>query len=406
MKIHRIAFILALLLVFNSCNSLKVAKLMTRGEVIQTNFDTTIPYEKFRNWMLVDVKVNGSSKTYKFLFDSGAVTLITPELAKTLGLKAKASQSVGSSTNQKRKTGFTRIDNINIGGIDFKDIGAVIIGLDQSPDMKCLGEKVDGFIGANLMKHAIWQIDYQKHTLQFTDNPENITIGEKHYTLPFEPTTQATPKIKVPLFGKKVKASFDTGKSGGIGLNKRYFKNIDFDSDSVTAVRGYGVTGSGIFGTVEDTMHIVRINDFKWHDFTADTMYMSVAAKSSNLVGNQFFKNFRVTVNWQNNTLKLEPNATKSAAEVTTFGYGYSLKDDKLFLTFILENSPAYRAKIPLGSQILAINDKNLETVTAHDYCLIKEDGLPTEGVQEIILKYKTPDGEVKDVTLIKKQLL
>jgi hypothetical protein len=379
---------------------------MTKGEVVQSNFDTTIPYEKFRNWMLVDVKINGSSKTYKFLFDSGAVTLVTPELAKVLGLKVKAKQSVGSSTNQRRKTGFTRIDNINIGGIDFKDIGAVIIGLDQSPDMKCLGEKVDGFIGANLMKHAIWQIDYEKNTLQFTDNLKKISISEKHYTIPFEPTTQATPKIKVPLFGKKVKASFDTGKIGGIGLNKRYFKHVNFENDSVTAIRGYGVTGSGIFGAVEDTMHIVRIEDFKWHDFTADTMYMSVAAKSSNLVGNQFFKNFRVTVNWQDNTLKLEPNVTKSAAGVTTFGYGYSLRDDKLYLTFIMENSPAYEAKIPLGSQILAVNDKNLETVSAGDYCLIKETGLPAEDVKEIMLKYKTPDGVVKEVHLKKKQLL
>lgn len=90
----------------------------------------------------------------------------------------------------------------------------------------------------------------------------------------------------------------------------------------------------------------------------------------------------------------------------TSFGYGYSWREDQLFITFLLENSPAEQANIPLGSQILAINDNNYEKVNEDGYCQIKEVGLPSEEVKEIVLKYKTPDGKIKEVKLEERQLL
>lgn len=398
---------IAVFISINSCNTIKVLKLIKKGEVVQQNFNQIIAYQEFRNWILIDVKINGSEKTYKFLFDTGAVTLVTPELAKALGLKVKAEQNVGSSTDAKQKTGFSQIDNINIGGIDFKDVGVAIIRLDQSPDISCLGVQIDGFIGANLMKHAIWQIDYQNKTLQFTDNLKNIEIRDSHYILPFTTTAQGTPKIKVPLFGKEIKASFDTGKSGSIDLNKKHFKDVNFEHDSVAAVKGFGVSGSGVFGSVEETVHIVRVNNFEWNGLKTDSMYIGVAERTSNLVGNQFFNNFRVTANWQNNTLTLEPYKSENkSAGFRSFGYNYSFRENKLYVSFLLENSPAQKANIPLNSQILSVNGENCEKVTIEEYCAMRLEASNAKEIKTVQLKYKTPTGEIKEVKLEKKQLL
>lgn len=395
-------------LIGTSCQTSKLSRLLTNGQVEQANFNEIIPFENNRNWIIIEARINNSSKIYKFMFDSGAVTVISPQLAKELNLETKVESSVGSATDVRKVTPFTKLDQVEIGGIHFQNIGTAIMDFNTSPDLGCLGREIDGLIGANLMKFAIWQIDFEKKTLQFTDDESNISIGEKRFEIPFTHKGQATPKLQFSVFGKKVKASLDTGKTGSIGLKRsKTFQNVDFEHDSIPAIKGYGITASGIFGTVTDTTYKVLIEDFKLGTLELDTTFINFAKRSSNLVGNGFLKNFKVTINWKTNKLILEPTQKRPKSIFFSDGWGYTLAENKLEVVFYYKNSPVERAKIPFGSQILKVGDQSFEQVSMDDYCKIRKDGfLYPKEIHEIPVQLKLPDGTIKTIQLTKERLL
>lgn len=405
MKSKTLLFLLALL-IGSSCNSYRTSKIITSGSVVQTAFYKKMTYEKLQNWIIITAKVNNSDKEYRFLFDTGAVSVVSSAMAKELGLKDKAKDDVGSSNSHRKKTIFTTMDKVNIEGIDFEDIGAVIIDFDTSPEIKCLGAEIDGIIGANLMKLAVWQIDYKATTLEFADSQNKLTIDQNNvYKIPFTHNRQGSPKIVFPIFGKKVKVGFDTGKSGGIGVNRKQFKKFNFENDSIQMTKGIGQTGAGVFGVVTDTSFLVATNQIKIYDLPLDTVLFSTAKKSSSLLGNSFLEDYKVTMNWQTKIISLEPQF-KPELDLGGFGMGYTLKDDALVVSFLYENSPAKKAGIQLGTQIIAVNEHNFENLTIDTFCGMKKRKLFPDDIKVLQVKYKLPESdEVKSVELRKASL-
>ncbi|MGB0863489.1 MAG: aspartyl protease family protein, partial [Saprospiraceae bacterium] len=392
-----------LLFIVSSCNSYRTGKIITSGSVIQTAFHKKINYEKLQNWIIITAKVNNSDKEYRFLFDTGAVSVVSSEMAKELGLKNKAENDVGSSNSHRKKTVFTTMEKINIEGIDFEDIGAVIIDFDTSPEIKCLGAEIDGIIGANLMKLAVWQIDYIAETLEFADNQTKLEIDANNvYKIPFTHNRQGSPKVTFPILGKKVKVTFDTGKTGGIGVNRKQFGKFNFENDSIQMVKGIGQTGAGVFGVVTDTSFLVATNQIKIYDLPLDTVIFSTAKKSGSLLGNTFLEDYKVTFNWESKIISLEPQV-ESKLDLEGFGMGYTLKEDKLIVSFMYENSPAQKANIKLGTQVISVNEHNFEDLTIDSFCAMRKEKLLPDDIEVIQLKYKLPDSdEVKSIELRK----
>ena len=400
-------FFLFIIFLLSSCNAYKAQQLITGGTIVQTDFYKKVNYESLRNWIIVEASVNGSAKKYKFLFDTGAVSVVSSEMVKELNLKSKAQQNVGSSNSQKRSTTFTKLKSVQIEGIDFENIGAVVIDFDSSPEITCLGQAIDGIIGANLMKLAVWQIDYQNETLTFTDSQEKLTISEESHSIPFTSKGQESPKVWFPVFGEKVKVTFDTGKIGGIGINQKQLNHVNFESDSVRAIKGYGRAGSGVFGAEQDTNYVVVVNDLKMNTLNLDTSIIKVGAKTGSLVGNDFLENYITTFNWKSNIITLEPIIEmKPQTTFRSFGMGYTLKDNQLIVSYIFENSPVQLANIPLNSQILAIDGKPFEEVLLDEFCKFRKEGLVDKDAKTVLLKYKTPNDEIKSIKLNKEKLL
>ena len=144
----------------SSCSSSKTKKLLQGGEVLQKEFKTEIPFEYRRG--LIILKVNIEGKQYDFMLDTGAPNVISKELAQQLNYKNKVKRKVGDSQNVQTKLGITKIKKISLGDLDFLNTAAVVSDLSIGA-VGCLG--IDGLIGANLMRNAIWKIDYSKQVI-------------------------------------------------------------------------------------------------------------------------------------------------------------------------------------------------------------------------------------------------
>ena len=149
----------ALILLLTSCSSNKLFQLLHQGSIDQSVFEDEISFERPLNLIVIEVEFAG--KTRRFLVDSGSPNLIDKSLAEELNLPIVLKRKVTDSNGKVAKLPFSTLDSLTIGSTTYYQTVAVVADLKSIPLLSCL--EVDGFIGANLMRMGVWQIDYQQN---------------------------------------------------------------------------------------------------------------------------------------------------------------------------------------------------------------------------------------------------
>lgn len=157
----RALLLLSFLMLLTNCNT--TSKIFDSGQAELKNNIETIELDYISDMPFVKVNIEG--KTYNFLFDTGAPTVISSQIFQDLGLKKKAQGKVTDSQKNSKQQIFTLIPEMHVGAITFHDIGAIVLDF-ESPEFKCL--QMDGILGANQMAklflaHRLQQEDSRSH---------------------------------------------------------------------------------------------------------------------------------------------------------------------------------------------------------------------------------------------------
>ena len=386
------------------CGSSRVAALMQKGEVSQTNFKEEIPFEMRLGVIIVKVSIAG--KEYDFLFDTGAPLIVSEELANHLKAKTKAKGIARDSRGQRVDIKYILLDTLNIGGIDFLNTGAGIIDFSKSNTIKCLG--LDGIVGANVMRNAIWQINYETQIITVTNTLDSLRFTGDTIIVPFDTKRTGTPIVDLKMDSSIVKkwVTIDTGSNGNITLNNSTYNKLKDDSLIINHSFGYGNLSSGIFGDGNiDTLDFYKIRSLKFADVQLDSIIVSSSrTSSSSLIGTEFFKNYIVTFNWNTNEMTLDPVKKYERASLIEFGFKPNYTDNKLLVGFIFENSSAHKLGLQLNDQIISIRGKDYTNTNSNDWCDLIFNISENEdtAVQITILR----DGETKELTIVKSVIL
>ncbi len=344
-----------------------MVKLFQSGSVKQKHFKTAVPFQYRSTLMMVEVKLNGSNETYQFLFDTGAPTVISKTLVEKLGLTSVGQIKVSDSQQNKQQSQNVMLKSIQVGNIEFNDILAVALDMEATVEVGCLG--MDGIIGGNLMRQAIWEIDYEQQQLVMTSSLDSLNMAVAHLTLPFQAKLTGTPVLPCTIGDKPVNITFDTGKSSEhISLASKNFRYIAKD----TTIQGFGKGSTGMFGSSEDTLYTSKISQFKTGDLLLPHTVVTSNKVSSSLLGNGFLREYctQVVMDWNTHQLFLFPRTTPSTQNhFKSYGFGPAYDGEKLYVANIYENSPAARANIALGDQILAVNEIDYSNITLDQYC-------------------------------------
>lgn len=357
-------------------------KLQNPVEKINLRFESNLPF----------VKVNINGKSYNFLFDSGAPTVISHAIYNELELKKKYKKSVSDSNDKVQQQIFTELPEMVVDNLVFRKVGAIVLDL-NSAELGCL--KVDGIIGANQMAKLFWKVNYQENSLEATNDLSLFDLKDYTAVLPFDPKPQKTPIVKTKLFNKNVEFTFDTGFSGRFEISED-----KFDAKKVSKiVQTYGTRAIGAFGAAKPVDGAV---------FRMDSMNLGnqvfqnelISTSTSNLVGNEFFKNFSFILDWKNNKIYLKP-INKDFPKLESFGFSYRFIDAKPVVAFVFkeENFP-----LKIGDSIISINNINLDNLATDSACqyIINR----VEKNQKVIdIKIKR-DGKILDFRMEKKEYL
>ncbi len=371
-------FVLALLL--QSCAS--SVKLFTKGSGPQAIYNATIVADREHKLLIVPVVING--KTYRFLFDTGAPMVLSKELAAELDGKRLARKPVSDSQGQRSKLDYVELAEIAIAGQQFVGLTAIVVDLKLSPVINCL--QIDGLIGANLMRHAFWKIDYQTNELHFTNDSSLFLPDSSSIRLPF--TTKATfsPTVAVQLDSVVVGGiTFDTGSASGLSIGQ---SRLPAQSNAKRgAVKSYGYHSSGIFGSLPDSMFYAKY-PVSFGDFEVQEMLLSISnTNSKTLLGTAFLEDYSVILNWQKKAVFLNPINPEVTSE--SVGFGVILEKSKLIVSNIMSGSEAQKTGIAFGDEILEFNNVPCANLTAKGYCSILDQFASKNGPITILVKDK-----------------
>lgn len=369
---------LAALLLLTSCGATKTSKLMKRGEVEQEVFDVKIPFT-YRLGLII-LKVNIAGEEYDFLLDTGAPNVISKELAKKLKLNNKTEQFVGDSQGASSKLGFTAIEKLSIGGIHFLNTGAVIADLKLSKNIGCL--KIDGFIGSNLMRKAIWKFDYQNQLITIANSTESLDMPKSTHKIPFKTKVTGTPVIDIQLNGVEEKnVAVDLGSTGYMELSKKTLDALMRKNPSIPITHSFGSLFSGLYGYAEpDSTFYLRLPAVAFGDVSLENTIVSFSKKSAATVGTKFFKNYDLIIDWFANEILLVSKTAYRNSTLSNFGFSCFNQDDRLIVSNIYKNGE----DLKLGDQILEINEVRYDKLLTEQWCEIMGNGLIGENVQDV----------------------
>ena len=388
-----------LILVLGTSCSGKFQKAMLGGTLEATDFLETLTYENRMGLMVIEVELAGKKR--RFVLDSGAPNLLSKELAEELALPALFSKNVGDSQGASRKLDFVEVPEFKVGDLVFEDMLAVVGDLNASPVLRCL--EVEGLIGANLMRRAHWQIDYQAMEIRIASSLDSLPrINEESIRVPFTTSLQGTPKVDFLLEGIEA-ANFvvDLGSNSGLdGSFSWYRKN----RKSITgqAVSAYGAAESGLYGNSKDSSYITVISSVKSKTDELGPHVVEFEGAGGFNIGNAWLDQFLVTFDWKNSELHLLSIQSKSITEYGNYGFKPVFADNQLKVGYVVSGSPAEEAGMVVGNRIFFLNGVDCLNLTNDQFCeLVVAGTFKKEGQLDIL--FEDADGKTSKATLVQK---
>jgi len=351
-------------------------------EKVSLRYENNLPF----------VKVNINGKTYNFIFDTGAPTVISQAIYKELNLRKKYKRSIKDSDEKVQQQIFTELPEMKVDNLIFKNVGAIVLDL-NSAELGCL--KVDGIIGANQMAKLFWNVNYSENILEASADLSNFDIKDFDVVIPFESQPQKTPVVTASLFNKDIKVTFDTGFSGRLEVS-----DDTIDPKTVQhIIKTFGTRTTGAFGTATPAAgYIFRADSLKM----GNTLFQDqkIGTGKTDLIGNEFFNDFTFVLDWKNSKVYMKRIA-KSPSTLESFGFSYRFVNGSAMVTFIFEEE---NFPLKIGDAIVSINGisfQNLDKDTACHYFVNRVE----KNLKDLNLKIKR-GGKIIDVQLNKKVYL
>ncbi|GAB4190536.1 MAG: aspartyl protease family protein [Thermoflexibacter sp.] len=248
---------------------------------------------------------------YYFIFDTGSPTYFSKSLIAKLGLEQISNFTIQDDRGAKRNLPFY-IANITLQNSDFQDI---VVG-EMSQNITLDSILISGIIGANLMQHSAWQIDYQQQKIYFANKVEAFSMPIENYPIPFIRNIFRIPCIYLMLnqFPRRPVALLSTGSPQAISLNyifKSLHRSMKYLGGEVDTVLVNVAHQENIlppiyeFANTNDTLIVGKARELAINDLTANGVPTVFHSTLQNRLGNEFLKSYILTIDWQNRKLWL-----------------------------------------------------------------------------------------------------
>lgn len=367
------------------------------GGTKSADYHIVLPCE-YKNLPVVDVKIAG--KSYRFLFDTGAVTCIGEKIVNELKLKPVEKMNVTDAAGRPDSLYVYSLPEIFLGEIAFNDIPTLQIK--DEVFNRCIG--FDGVIGSNLLRNSVVRFSYSDKKIEVADNPKAFNLNQKYAQKMFVHPTQSSPFIKTVLRNRKtatVDLLFDSGMSSLYDLSLRHF-NLFRDNKVFSDIvqEGRGRQGYTFYGMAPETvLYRLRIPELKIGKSKYENVQINTTTNNESRIGIQWLKYGVATLDYKNQKFYFEPYPeSKTDLFRKEFPITPIPQGNKLIVGALWDES--LKDKISLDDQILSIGDINFENM---DECELFISDFNFDKKDSYLFKIRDKQGNIKEIQIGKE---
>ncbi|MEL7534237.1 MAG: retropepsin-like aspartic protease, partial [Bacteroidota bacterium] len=378
----------------------KQMTLLRQGDVSAQGFYQEIPFRYIKDHIFIDVEIEG--QTYNFLFDTGfALSFIDDDLLPSVDYQSVVKSKVSGSSFEKHRVKFGSLSKITIAGIEFQNTGVGVEDLKYINDDYHCEDQVQGVIGANLLRKANWQIDYQQRLIRFTDDFAKLKVDPAAIILDMTAHQRGFGygSVKLNFGGIEKNLIFDTGSSGGFTMGLEAWEEFQqLDPNFVSMQYGNEQKSAKLHPN-----YLIQIEELAIGELKLNKALLSLEQGASSLLGNDFLHHYRVSVNWSQNQLHLEPKEAIQATNPAHFPLLLRPDFEQNAILIRAKRSGTEYEKTKLGTQIRTINGEDVSSLSRAALCQFWQNKWP-EFASQAAISIRLQDREAP--ILLQKSLL
>jgi PDZ domain/Aspartyl protease len=357
----------------------------TEIEFLKTQFpdgktSIEIPFQIEDNLPVISVSVNGS-RPLRLIFDTGSQTplLYGSVDAAPLALKIEGKTEVrGAGSGPGILASIAGDVTYGFAGLQLFGSELVVLPKVETTQITQLqASRIDGVIGRPVFENFVVELDWEKQIIRLSD-PKNYLYAGKGSVLPLTFDESGTPytATTVSIDGKKsipVKLLVDTGGDHALSLD------VGSHADIKVPVKNLGNgSASGLTGSYKLQTALVR--KLKMGGSTLKDVPTSFIDSTSDgtaqmggrqgLLGSAVLRRFKVIFDYSRSRMILEPKRSLgNDFEYSLNGFRFTRMPETktLKLYQIIDGSPAKRAGLLIGDEILSINGRTASEYTDKD---------------------------------------
>lgn len=356
-----------------------------------------VPFHLQTGHAYVDVEINGQGP-FHFVFDTGAVNVMTPATAERLGLGPKGSVKA-TGTGGSQSVGTAKVQTITLGGLSQSNQTFYVVDL---PSTAGDGVQVDGLIGYEWLKQFPVKFDYDANELTIYAD-KNPDLSKEGTAIPI------TLKGKTPLVDGNVdgivgRFTLDTGSNGSLTLSTPFIEAHDLVNFYHAKTKILSAIGVG--GPVYALMARSSKLDLGGATVEKPVTFLSLQTKGTStdkdVAGNVGFgvlHRFNVVFDYPHSKLYLTPNTHWREPDLADrSGLRLDAANGLLTVVYVAENSPASASGIQAGDHITAINGAEASTMSLTDVRTLLKGDIGTKVSFALERDGKTAILELKDL--------
>lgn len=368
---------------------------LNKGNTKEESYYTEIQFEYVNGKIIIPILIN--EKTYRFLLDTGAPNLITKKLAETLKQKSLQEIKVSDANDNKSSMNFVELPNITIGNVVFENSVALSSNDDGNLVFDCFN--LDGFIGSNLLRNSILQIDTRNKTLIITNDEKKLKLNKKNSIELSLIGNQSSPYIWIKLKGKnsgKEQVLLDTGMKGFYDISNRNYSLLKNENIFKIISTGIGSKEIGLFGNSKDSEQLkIFLPEMK----ISNSSFLNISTITTNdknsRIGIELFENGLATLDFKNKKFYFDQYGINTDLNEKQLGFSPTILNQKLSIGIVWDEK--LKDKIFSGDEIIEINGKNYENYLLCD--LINKKSIFKE-IEIVNIKIRNKSGEIRDINL------
>src|SRR5690625_4525094 len=243
---------------------------LNQGFIENKNYFQTVSYENRNGKIIIEVQIENNP--YRFLVDTGAVTVLSETLQNTVTTHHLASIETTDQSGLTDSLNVVVIPEIKIDNLKFKDIRSLVAKDNSALFFDCL--EIDGILGSNMLKNTIIQFRSDEKKIIFTDKSKKLGLKRRHGFKMKVSQGQRSPYLPVRLLNNTQEGNeyvmFDSGDNKFYSPAQHIYEQFQAQADIFeTLAESSGSFSVGFFGTAEDSRHtLVKIPELTLGDLT------------------------------------------------------------------------------------------------------------------------------------------